>query len=49
MIYERLSKQGRLDLIMEVIPANEWKNQTPRTIIQPGYEKLYDSSNSLSK
>jgi ferredoxin len=39
MIYERLSEQGRLDNIMEIIPANEWQNQIPRTTIQPGYEE----------
>ena len=37
-IYERLAKQGRLDLILEVTPPNDWMNQTPRTTIQPGYE-----------
>ncbi len=37
MIHERLSEQGRLDNIMEIIPANEWQNQIPRTTIQPGY------------
>jgi ferredoxin len=39
MIHERLSEQGRLDNIMEIIPANEWQNQIPRTTIQPGYEQ----------
>ena len=39
MIYERLSKQGRLDNLMRVHPINEWKDQTPRTLIQPGYKK----------
>jgi len=39
LIHERLSKQGRLDNIMEIIPANEWHNQIPRTTIQPGYEE----------
>ncbi len=48
MIYERLSKQGRLEQILDIIPANEWKNQVPRTVIQPGYEKLYNN-NSLHK
>ncbi len=43
MIYERLSQQGRLDQIIEIIPANNWENQRPRTVIQPGYEKLYES------
>ncbi|GAB6161614.1 methylenetetrahydrofolate reductase C-terminal domain-containing protein [Desulfothermus naphthae] len=44
LIYERLEKQGRLDQIMDVIPANNWENQRPRTVIQPGYEKLYETS-----
>ncbi|OQX24823.1 MAG: hypothetical protein BWK80_18850 [Desulfobacteraceae bacterium IS3] len=39
MIYERLSKQGRLNLIMDVVPPQDWRNQTPRTVIQPGYKK----------
>ena len=39
MIYERLEKQGRLDCILEIIPAQDWKNQVPRTLIQPGYKK----------
>ena len=38
-IYERLEKQGRLDLITEITPANNWVNQKPRTTIQPGYEE----------
>ena len=39
MIYERLEKQGRLDSIMVITPAADWQNQTPRTVIQPGYKK----------
>jgi ferredoxin len=39
MIYERLSRQNRLNLIMEVVPPQDWRNQTPRTVIQPGYKK----------
>ena len=39
MIYERLSKQGRLENLMRVHPASEWKDQVPRTLIQPGYKK----------
>jgi hypothetical protein len=38
-IYERLEKQGRLDSIKAFTPAQEWKNQIPRTVIQPGYTK----------
>jgi ferredoxin len=39
MIYERLERQGRLDCIREIIPAVDWHNQVPRTVIQPGYKK----------
>jgi hypothetical protein len=39
MIYERLEKQGRLDCILDFTPAQEWQNQTPRTLVQPGYKK----------
>ena len=39
LIHERLARQNRLDLIMEFVPAQAWKNQTPRTLIQPGYKK----------
>ena len=37
MIHERLSKQGRLDLIREYKEQVDWTDQTPRTLIQPGY------------
>ena len=43
MIYERLEKQGRLECIHEFIPAQDWKNQTPRTLIQPGYKKAEEA------
>jgi len=39
MIYERLSKQGRLDNLLVVRGVNDWKDQVPRTLIQPGYKK----------
>ncbi len=39
MIYERLAKQGRLDCIRKIHPPGEWKDQVPRTLIQPGYKK----------
>ncbi len=39
-IYERLAAQGRLDSILEFQPIKEWKDTVPRTLIQPGYEKL---------
>jgi ferredoxin len=38
-IYERLARQGRLEQIMEIHPANEWRNQTPRTLVQAAYRK----------
>jgi hypothetical protein len=38
-IHERLSQQGRLDLIMDLTDAVDWTDQEPRTLIQPGYEK----------
>lgn len=41
MIHERLSKQGRLEDIMKIFPAQSWVNQVPRTVIQPGYEKKH--------
>lgn len=37
-IYERLAGQGRLDQIMKLSPPNDWSNQKPRKVIQPGYE-----------
>jgi ferredoxin len=39
MIHERLSQQGRLDLIKDIKEPVDWTDQTPRTLIQPGYEK----------
>jgi ferredoxin len=38
-IYERLSAQGRLDSIMNIQPPNDWRDQVPRTLVQPGYKK----------
>ncbi len=37
-IYERLSIQDRLDNILEFTPVQDWENQIPRTVIQPGYK-----------
>jgi len=45
MIYERLSKQGRLDSILEFTPAQDWKNQIPRTVYQPGYKTSEEENN----
>lgn len=39
MIYERLKAQNRLDCITEIAPPFDWQNQTPRTVVQPGYKK----------
>src|SRR6056297_639023 len=44
MIYERLARQGRLDKIIEICPANGWRNQKPQTLIQPGYEERYEAT-----
>jgi len=38
MIYDRLSKQNRLDSILKITPVQNWQNQIPRTVIQPGYK-----------
>jgi ferredoxin len=38
-IYERLAAQNRLDQIIELSPPNDWSNQKPRKLIQPGYEE----------
>jgi len=44
-IYERLAAQGRLDNILEFQPIRDWKDTVPRTLIQPGYEKLTEAGN----
>ena len=41
LIHERLAKQGRLEQILEICPTNDWRNQTPRTVIQPGYKEKH--------
>ena len=38
-IYERLSRQDRLNCIRKINPPPEWNDQAPRTLIQPGYKK----------
>jgi ferredoxin len=38
-IFERLALQDRLDNIKSFMPPQEWKDQVPRTLIQPGYKK----------
>ncbi len=39
MIYERLRDQDRLDHIKKIEAASDWRDQVPRTLVQPGYEK----------
>lgn len=39
MIYERLRDQNRLDHIKKIKAASDWRDQVPRTLIQPGYKK----------
>ncbi len=39
MIHKRLSGQGRLDNILDIYPPTDWRNQIPRTIIQPAYRE----------
>jgi hypothetical protein len=39
LIYERLERQGRLACILEITPAVDWRNQVPRTLVQPGFKK----------
>ena len=40
-IYERLSKQNRLNNIIEICPPNDWRNQVPGKIIQARYKEKY--------
>jgi ferredoxin len=42
-IYERLSNQDRLDNILDFTPVQDWENQIPRTVIQPGYKASENS------
>ncbi|MBW1867249.1 MAG: methylenetetrahydrofolate reductase C-terminal domain-containing protein [Deltaproteobacteria bacterium] len=39
MIHERLAKQDRLENITSIFPPADWRNQIPRTVIQPGYKE----------
>jgi hypothetical protein len=45
MIYERLAAQNRLDLIRPIKLPVDWTDQTPRTLIQPGYKKPETAQN----
>jgi ferredoxin len=40
-IFKRLKEQGRLENILKVKPAREWKNQTLGTMIHEAYQKRY--------
>jgi len=40
-IFERLKRQNRLQDVMKIRPAMQWRNQTQRTVIQMGYEERY--------
>jgi len=40
-IYERLKKQGRLENIVKVRPAREWRNQTRGSLVQEAFKKRY--------
>jgi ferredoxin len=40
-IYERLTKQNRLENILRVRPAREWRNQTRKTLIHDAFKKRY--------
>lgn len=37
MIHERLKLQNRLDNILVITEPMDWRNQVPRTTVQPGY------------
>lgn len=40
-IFKRLKEQNRLENILKVKPAREWKNQTRGTLIHEDYQKRY--------
>jgi ferredoxin len=40
-IYDRLKKQGRLENILKVKPAREWRNQTRGSLVQEAFKKRY--------
>jgi len=40
-IYKRLKDQNRLENILKVKPAREWRNQTQGTLVQEAYKKRY--------
>jgi len=40
-IFKRLKEQGRLENILKIKPAREWKNQTQGTMVHEAYQKRY--------
>ncbi|MBT3311449.1 MAG: hypothetical protein HN931_09885 [Desulfobacterales bacterium] len=42
MIYNRLKEQDRIEDIINVRPATDWRNQVQRTIVQKKYEHRYN-------
>jgi ferredoxin len=40
-IYERLKSQGRLENLLKVRPAREWRNQTRGSLVQEAFKKRY--------
>ena len=40
-IHKRLKEQNRLENILKVKPAREWRNQTQGTLVQEAYKKRY--------
>jgi ferredoxin len=40
-IHKRLKQQNRLENILKIKPAREWRNQTQGTLVQEAYKKRY--------
>ena len=40
-IHKRLKEQNRLENILKLKPAREWRNQTQGTLVQEAYKKRY--------
>ncbi len=45
-IYKRLKAQGRLDQILDVFPARDWKNQTLGTFVLEEFQTRYSSKDN---
>jgi hypothetical protein len=45
-IYKRLKAQGRLDQILDVFPARDWKNQTLGTFVLEEFQARYSSKDN---